>query len=156
MNTPDKTCIEALSLLINTGTLLVTTFGGLAAWHQIKKNTDANTATFWLELRKMFESHAETHIAFRTGGKWTGEKAPQDAKGWAEVEAYMGLFEHCERLMQKGLIDEDTFMDIYSYRIENIISSEAVLKHKLEAEKMYWRTFVALTERIQRYKDLHS
>jgi hypothetical protein len=74
----------------------------------------ASRARFWLDLRD----------AFRNMTRYTGACAPEvlglkardptAAEEWAEVEAYMGLFEHCEVLLEENLIDERTFKEIYA------------------------------------------
>ena len=48
-------------------------------------------------------SHFEPHLKLRPGGEWAGTgKGPINAQEWAQLEAYMGLFEHCEIMLRYG------------------------------------------------------
>ena len=67
---------------------------------------------------------------------------------WVKVEAYMGLFEHCEGLLAEKLIDEDTFIDIYRYRIDNIVNNEEIFREKLKKRRTGWKRFWSLIERF--------
>ena len=60
----------------------------------------------------------------------------------------MGLFEHCEGLLEDKLIHENTFRDIYIYRVENIISNEKIKTVKLVELGNYWQRFRALAKRF--------
>ena len=72
----------------------------------------ANRARFWLDLRDRFAKH-DVDRRLRPGGAWTDGSGPATLEEWAEVEAYMGLFEHCEVMLKQRLIDEKTFREIY-------------------------------------------
>jgi hypothetical protein len=136
-----------MNLAVDALTLLVTTVGACIAIRQLYINAAFNRGTFWLELRKMFAEHKEVHNALRPGGKWQNPNKPQTSDEWAGIDAYMGLFEHCERLMKSRLLDEETFMDIYHYRLENLATRDWIIKEKLIKEKDNWGTFIALLER---------
>jgi hypothetical protein len=117
---------------------------------QISQGTKISRCQFWLELEKMFAQHDEVHTKLRPGGEWTRAGAgPKTINEWAEVEDYMGLFEHCEFMLRKGLLDAETFKTIFSYRLTNIIRNELIYKAKLEDEKVYWQTFLALMNRFK-------
>lgn len=108
----------------------------------------ANRARFWLDLRGHFAKHDDVHRRLRPGGEWSKGGGPESARDWAELEAYMGLFEHCELMLDQKLIDHETFKSIYAYRLENIVSNENVRKHKLRAEFNMWTRFLALLKRM--------
>ena len=67
---------------------------------------------------------------------------------WADLEAYMGLFEHCEVLLDEKLIDEQTFKEIYSYRLKNIVANDTIRKEKLVRLAVGWQRFIALLSRM--------
>lgn len=118
--------------------------------HQIHQNTQISRGQFWLELEKMFSQHDEVHLNLRPGGKWSGgETGPEDSVEWAKVEDYMGLFEHCEIMLQRKLIDEETFKAIFSYRLRNILSNEQICRAKLVDEKASWENFLKLLKRLK-------
>ena len=76
-----------------------------------------NRAKFWLDLRSAFARHDEVHRKLRSGGSWTDGSGPATVDEYFQVEAYMGLFEHCEIMLDQKLIDEPTFTEIYRYRL---------------------------------------
>jgi len=65
-------------------------------------------------------------------------------KEWASVEDYMGLFEHCKILLDKKMLDWDTFMKIFAYRIGNILNNRFIVKEKLVTRAGGWKDFIAL------------
>lgn len=107
-----------------------------------------NRARFWLDLRDRFAKHDEVHRQLRPGGLWTNGKGPESAEDWAHLEAYMGLFEHCEVMLDQGLIDERTFREIYTYRLRNIVANDIIRREKLHRLASGWRRFLALLKRM--------
>lgn len=94
-------------------------------------------AQFWLDLRGHFLQHRMVHLQLRPGGCWaTGAEGPNTVEDWAMVEAYMGLFEHCEEMLKQKLMDFKIFRNAYKYRLENIVQNEIIVREKLinEAE----------------------
>ncbi len=116
---------------------------------QVHQNTKISRGQFWLELEKMLAHHDEIHIKLRPGGEWAlNDKGPSTVKEWAAVEDYMGLFEHCEILLEKKLIDIETFKSIFSYRINNIVANKIIAKEKLIKEKDGWTDFIKLLKNL--------
>lgn len=99
----------------------------------------------------MFDEHRDVHVFLRTPSAQPNNW-PHSAKDWAAVEAYMGLFELCERMMEKRLIDIGTFMNLFSYRVLHIKGNERIVKLKLSSEKEHWRDFLKLLDRIDKHK----
>jgi len=112
---------------------------------QVHFNTKVNRASFWLELRKMFAEHREVHLKLRNL-EWSAA-APTD-DDWAKLEAYMGLFEHCELMLKEGLIDATTFTAIYAYRLENILDDNLIVREKLIDRRLGWTQFIQLLNRM--------
>ena len=83
------------------------------------------------------------------GGEWAGTgKGPSNPQEWAQLEAYMGLFEHCEIMLREGLIDLKTFDLNYGYRIKNILANEVIVREKLVKAKEGWPQFISLIHRL--------
>jgi len=99
-----------------------------------QESAKARRATFWLDLRKMFAIHDKVHRKLRPGGEWDKPGNENDpALGTddeADLIAYMGLFEHCEYMLEDGLIDPGTFKKIYAYRLDLLLKNNRV-KNKL-------------------------
>src|SRR5271168_2115417 len=108
----------------------------------------SNRARFWLDLRDRFAKHDDVHRRLRPGGLWTGGGAPVTNDEWAQLEAYMGLFEHCEIMLKQHLIDERTFEKIYGYRVKNIVANETIRKTKLVQLRQGWQDFIELVDRL--------
>ncbi len=118
--------------------------------YQIQQSTKISHGNFWLELEKMFSTHDEVHIKLRPGGEWTKkDSGPEAVHDWAKVEDYMGLFEHCELMLRKGLIDWDTFKLVFSYRLYNVVSNKIIVDAKLQQEKESWQAFIRLLKLLK-------
>jgi hypothetical protein len=107
-----------------------------------------NRAKFWLELRSTFARHDEVHGKLRPGGEWTLSTGPKASEEFAQVESYMGLFEHCEIMLSQKLIDEATFSEIYKYRLQNLVANDWVRIEKLCRRPEGWSRFIALLRRV--------
>jgi hypothetical protein len=107
-------------------------------------------AQFWLALRDQFARHDEVHRKVRPGGPWAGAQAagPSSTEDWAAVEAYMGLFEHCEAMIAQGLLDERTFERIYLYRVKNLLANPIIVEEKLVKRAQGWQSFLELVKRM--------
>lgn len=127
--------IGASSLLLAALSLLVT--------------ARTNRAKFWLELRSAFAKHDDVHRSLRPGGKWANDAGPRTPDEYAQIEAYMGLFEHCEIMLSHRLIDEVTFREVYRYRLENLVANQWVREEKLCRRAAGWKRFIELLGRMQ-------
>lgn len=106
-------------------------------------------ARFWLDLRSAFSRHDEVHRNLRPGGKWANDAGPGNSEEYAQVEAYMGLFEHCEIMLAQRLIDERTFREIYRYRLVNLTDNRWVREQKLCRRPEGWKRFIDLLGRMR-------
>jgi hypothetical protein len=116
---------------------------------QIRQNTLAHRAEFWLTLRQMFSEHRHVHFMLRTY-EWTNEDITHS--DWADLEAYMGLLEHCEIMLEDGLLDWRTFNDVYGYRILNILSNPLIVRDTLIRRRRGWIRFLDLARRMGEIK----
>lgn len=114
---------------------------------QVHVSTKVNRAQFWLELRKMFAEHREVHLKLRNL-EWS--KNPPNDDELAKLEAYMGLFEHCERMLQEGLLDWKTFKAIYGYRVRNLLADLFIVREKLIDRRSGWSVFIQLLQRMDK------
>jgi hypothetical protein len=128
---------------------------GITAW-STWKTFQTNRARFWLDLRSQFAKHDEVHRNLRPGGKWSSVPVgaskvdgpgPETVEEWADVESYMGLFEHCEIMLDQKLLDSRTFEEIYRYRILNVTANKRIRVEKLISKADGWRRFLDLMER---------
>ena len=98
----------------------------------------------------MFSEHQNVHEKLRPGGEWANDgRGPMSSQEWASVEAYMGLFEHCERMLANNLLDPETFQAIYAYRLHNIVNNQIICSTKLCLEAENWKDFIALLGRLK-------
>lgn len=119
--------------------------------YTISRNTRVNRAQFWMDLRERFSAFDDIHLKLRPGGEWfSNGKGPSKTEEWVRVEAYMGLFEHCNIMLNEGLIDEKTFGKIYAYRLKNIVSNIIIANAKLRNEEIRksWKDFIELLQRF--------
>jgi hypothetical protein len=126
----------------------------------------ASQAQFLLALDDAFRQHDPTHRKFRPPqaglaqgdpdgvvGLWHGARArgPSTAEEWADVEAYMGLFERVNAMIDRGLLDVDMVQRLHGYRISNIVSNPRVVEQKLLRLAGGWQDFLALARRLKRW-----
>jgi hypothetical protein len=138
-----KNIVTIVGVIIAAGSLALTA-----------QNTDLTRRTgrarFWLDLRDQFEKHDAVHLRLRPGGDWAGARGgPSTVDEWAKVEAYMGLFEHCEIMLDQKLIDESTFEEIYKYRLGNIVANDIIRREKLCKRPGGWERFLNLADRMR-------
>ena len=140
-----ENAISLLGILLSITAILFTAY-------TVSRNTKVSRAQFWLNLRDRFSAFDDVHLKLRPGGAWsTNGKGPEKTEDWIRVEAYMGLFEHCNIMLNEGLIDEKTFGKIYAYRLKNIIGNPDIADAKLRhtERRKYWKDFIALLDRFK-------
>ena len=99
---------------------------------QLQHAARASQSQFWLELRKMMSEHNHIHMMLLPGGEWQDpDKGPSSVEEWASVDSYMGLFEHCELMLRRKLIDVETFIAVYRYRLRYILANDRIVYAKL-------------------------
>ncbi|MRT91950.1 hypothetical protein [Ancylomarina sp. 16SWW S1-10-2] len=142
-----KECIELIATWITIIGLPLAVIGIVIGIIQFKFAKRIEEAKFWLDLRDAFKNHDEVNINLRNGGKWTKKDSKLKNNGaledWALVDAYLGQFELCKTMLDKKLINLNTFREQYDYRIHNIINNESI-KNKIKKEKDDWKTFIEL------------
>jgi hypothetical protein len=77
------------------------------------------------------------------------EKLPgPTGEEWRQVEAYMGLLEHCAPMLRNDLIDLQTFKEIYRYRLVNIMANRKIVMEKLGERRDGWQRFIELLRMV--------
>lgn len=100
-----------------------------------------------LDLRAAFAAHSEVHINLRPEGIWAGADGPNSVNEWAMVDAYLGLFEVCNRMLDNGQLSSDMFRNQYYYRLQNIRQHSGIVDHVLQ-EREHWTELIALFSRF--------
>ena len=141
--------IECISDVATISAFLLAIFG---FWYVVKQFTQykkTEQARFWLDLRKMFQDHDEVHRRLRNPDDWgSGRIGPENPDEWSKVEAYMGLFELCNIMIKKDLINIEVFKTQYEYRIRNILNNEVIKQSKLVEARDGWKEFIDLVKRL--------
>ena len=140
---------EGLSYIATTLGALVAIGALIFAGLQLKRTLLIERGRFLLELERMSSTHEKAHIRLRPGGDWantiTGPTTPAE---WAELEDYMRLFEHCELLIQAGILKFDHFDRLFGYRLQNIVANTTIVQKKLITEGKRWKDFRRLASRM--------
>ena len=117
---------------------------------QVELAEKTSRGQLWLQLRQLFINYDDINTNLRPGGDWyyASDSRPTDDE-MPKAEVYMGIFEHCERLLEDDLIDQDTFISIYKYRLRNIVRNKRIRKDKLIALWAGWKDFLRLLDRFR-------
>jgi hypothetical protein len=131
----------------------------LVGARQLVRGRRASEAQFLLSLDDAFRHHVDTHMKFRPAsteppdvvGGWCGPEAigPETDEDLADVEAYMGLFERVNVMIDRGLIDADVVDRLYGYRVGNLLSNPRVVDAKLRDQAAGWQEFIALAAKLE-------
>ncbi len=113
---------------------------------QLKSQSKESQARFWLDLNSEFRNYDSAYTALRPRGIWS-TKGPDSNDDWANIDQYLGLFEHCEMLISKKLISKDFFERSYKVPLQNAIQNRYIWL-KLEEEKEYWEDLGKLCSRL--------
>ena len=100
-----------------------------------------------LELRSAFAMHSEVNNNLRPNGAWVGNAGPDNVNEWAMVDAYLGLFEVCNRMLTNEQLSSDMFRNQYYYRLQNIRQHTGIVAHIVE-EREHWTELIALFSRF--------
>jgi hypothetical protein len=147
--------IHVLELALTTIGVAIAAIGILYAIKTLRDNGTIAHAQFFATVRGLMANYDDVHVKFRPGGDWapaegkryahTGPDKPQE---WARVELYMGLFEFCEVLLKRGLMEQEDFNRSFLYRLENLMLSGVIVKTKLLSSlKGGWIDFLSLCDR---------
>lgn len=142
--------MDFVTLAFSVIAIIVSLFALLQVERQLRQDRSAAFGNFLLNLDQMMQSHQKTHLRLRPGGEWavTG-KGPVTQEDWADVDAYMGLFERIYVLIDKKVLDAETVNRLYGYRVNNIILNQKICKAKLVINADSWTDFINLCEKLK-------
>lgn len=141
--------LTTIGLILSGLGLLGTAYGLHQASKQIEQSRRVALGEFLLNLDTQFRQHQTVHTALRPGGKWaSGNSGPTNGEEWSKVEAYMGLFERINILVEKEILDAETVKRLYSYRVANIVANPIIRKAKLVDNARYWTDFSNLCQKL--------
>lgn len=118
--------------------------------YQRHRDSKIDRGTFWLELEKMFQRYDPLYMHLRfNGGDWccqdrVGPSSPEEI---AQLCDYLGLFEHCNILLEQKIIDFQTFESIYKTRVIGLLSNKIIRENELKDRKK-WSTFYQLLNKL--------
>lgn len=144
----NKLTLDDWSKVATIGACVVAVLALLYTALQVKLGAKISRANFWLEIRKMFAEHQAVHLKLRNE-EWsiTDDHFPNE-DDWSRLEAYMGLFEHCEFMLDEKLLDWTTFKEIYGYRLLLIVNNPIIVREKLINRRSGWKKFICLLKRM--------
>ncbi len=119
--------------------------GFIFAIVQLRNQSRDSRTNVMFQLMQMFRDYDDIQVAFRPGGKWN-DKCPETAEDWARIDNYLGLYEHCEVLIQLNRIEPEFFERAYRVPLENALLHSDV-QHKLQGEYECWHDLWALCKR---------
>ena len=97
----------------------------------------------------MLRHHERVHVKLDSeeGAEW--DPAPED---WPAIEAYMGVFERIQLLVEDKVLTLRTVDRLYSYRVLNIVSNDHIRTKKLVEKKEFWPDFCKLWDSLEKCK----
>lgn len=115
---------------------------------ELEQQSQTTRGQFLLALHERFQEHDIIHRRLRNAPsdyKWWKGRNPSGDE-WAEVEAYMGLFERVWMLIKGKSIDMEVIERLYGYRVENIVTNDKIWEKKLDYQPTakYWIDFIEL------------
>jgi len=155
-------CMLDVALWANVATIVGAPVGVFALIYgvlQLRSSVRVNQGQFMLELEKMIATHDAVHLKLRPGGAWATSPvatappgnqgaAPATVEEWAQVEDYMGFFEHCELLLRDRSLTTERFQRLFGYRVANILANGVIAEAKLVREREHWSLFLDLIRRL--------
>jgi hypothetical protein len=129
--------------------LLLAMGGFYYAGRQLLHSQRSAQGAFLLDLEEVLRQHDEVHRKLDSpGGR---EWAPSDNE-WPAIEAYMGVFERIQLLVERKILDIETVDRLYSYRVINIVLNEHIRSEKLKKKAAFWPDFFKLWKSLQEQK----
>ena len=102
----------------------------------------------FVELRRLFDDEREIANNFRKGGPWHKDTDTSCHESNADLDAYLGLLEFCDTLIEDGLINQDTFMAMFSYRVD-LIDGHPAIEYRLSDQcSTNWEILGNLIDRV--------
>ena len=146
--------VAILEVVANLATAVGAIVAAIALFYTargVRRNAKTQEATFWLELRRMLESHDEVHRKLQDRGEdgwYQSDEKPATQEERTKVIPYMGLLEQGKFMLDQGLLDPTIFKKQIGYLVRLILQNGPIKKHLLniggEREESFWTTFKKL------------
>jgi hypothetical protein len=146
----DATCWTAVGSVATGVGALLAGIGLLFTGWQISQSKRIARCDCLLHLEELLAKHTDINMRLRPSGDWgDGENGPKSDKEWADVEAYMGLFERVNALIDEGIIGIEYVEYFYGYRITNLANNAEIRSKKLQGDAAkYWTGFHKLEQKV--------
>lgn len=139
-------CIIAVASVI---TMLITGMGCYIAYIQLQKINATDSSRFLLELRDSFSEKRRWKIHKAIKNNSNGYLENHDT----EVDDYLGLFEICEVMINKGTMTVKDFSIFYFYRLEYILGNNYILNKLVTEKASYWTNISKIFKRFPELKE---
>jgi hypothetical protein len=144
-------------MTIETTTIIIAILAFVFSIYQFIKGYRINSGVFLLQFRECFceDKKYKLHVKLRNGDKL-------ESDDWPIIDDYMGLFEVMNIMIRNGALDRNNVIQLYEYRLLNIVKSSEIFYHKLICEYKSWKNFYLLLKLffgrhwIKLYKILES
>jgi hypothetical protein len=126
--------------------------GFFYAGRQLRLAQRAARGSFLLNIQEALRHHDPVHrrLDADDGPDWNpGERSNELPLEWADVEAYMGVFERVQLLVQQRSLDLDTVDQLYSFRLINLTRNRHIHRAKLEEKGMFWGQLITLWRNLE-------
>lgn len=127
--------------------LAVAAAGFLYAGLQLRASQRAARGSFLLEIHEALRHHDSVHrrLDQEDGFDWS----PKAEGKMADLEAYMGVFERIQILVEQGSLDLETVDRLYSFRIVNVTRNGHIFDEKFETKAVFWSDFQRLWRNLE-------
>lgn len=133
-------------VVIGLGGLIVAIGGFYYAGSQLRLSKLTAQATFLLHLDEHLRQYDNVHrkLDSEDGPRWNPSE-----DDWPAIEAYMGVFERMQFLVERRVLNIQTVDRLYSYRIINIVRNDRIRSEKLCKKAEFWPDFYELWHSLQ-------
>ena len=138
-----------LTAIATCATAIIAFFTYRLARKQLKNINATDSSRFLLELRDSFSEKRRWRIHRAIKNNSNGYLKKNDT----EVDDYLGLFEICEVMINKGTMTVVDFKNFYFYRLEYILDNSFILEKLLTEKASYWANFSKLFKRFPELKE---
>jgi hypothetical protein len=147
--------ILVLTLALTAIGVAIAAIGILYAIKTLRDNGTIAHAQFLATVRGLMANYDDVHVKLRPGGDWAAaggkgyaHTGPDSTQEWVRVELYLGLFEFCEVLLKRRLMEQEDFNRSFAYRLKNVMRNAVIVEAKfLSPLKAGWRDFLSLCQR---------
>jgi hypothetical protein len=120
--------------------------------YQQWRTNKVTRADMWLKLETMFSTSRREHVHLAIMDKKYPKENFMDTDDSYWVDDYLGIFELCYIMIEKGIIDISTFKAVYRYRLIYFLQYELLVKEKLIKEGHYYETLYKLFSKCSENK----